>query len=53
MCVPTALDEVVRLFSKAVIREQPDDLLEFGRQWFTTKAAELAAQQAQQALADE
>ena len=37
VCVPTALDEVVRLYSKAAIREQPENLLEWSRQWFTAK----------------
>lgn len=41
--VPPSLDEVVRLYSKAAIREQPENLVEWSRQWFTKMAEELAA----------
>ena len=44
--VPSAIDEVIRLYTKAVVREQPADLLEWSRQWFEAKAAERAAEAA-------
>lgn len=45
--VPTAIDEVLRLYTKAAIRERPEgtDIYEWSRQWFEDKAQLLAAQQ--------
>ena len=37
------IDEVLRLYTKAVVRENPEDLIEWSRQWFAQKAAEQAA----------
>ena len=42
--VPTEIDEVIRLYTKAAVREQPEDLIEWSRQWFEARAAETAAQ---------
>lgn len=40
--VPSGLQDVVRAWTKAVVREQPEDLNEWSKQWFTRQAAELA-----------
>lgn len=49
--VPPTLVEVVRLYSKAVLTRQPDasvedpmvDLITWSKEWFETRAAELAS----------
>ena len=38
--MPTTIDEVVREYSKAVIRANPENLVEWSRDWFATKAEE-------------
>jgi len=38
--VESSMDEVMRLYTKAVLREQPVDVVEFSRAWFTERAAE-------------
>ena len=45
ICVPSQIDEVVRLFTKAVLREQPDDasLTTWSRDWFAARVAERGA----------
>ena len=43
ICVNVNIDDVLRLYTKAVLREQPEDLVEWSRQWFTARAAEHAA----------
>ena len=48
--VPTSIDEVLRLYTKAAIRDRPEgwDIYEWSKQWFDEKAQQLAAQQQQQ-----
>ena len=43
ICVPTSIDEVMRLYTKAVVREQPDDILTWSKEWFAARVAERAA----------
>jgi len=52
ICVPTAIDEVLRLYAKAVVREQPDDLIVWSQQWFAQRA-EQAAYQREAAAAEQ
>ena len=40
--VPSEIDEVIRLYTKAVVRDQPEDLVEYSRLWFEARAAERA-----------
>jgi hypothetical protein len=42
--VPNTIDEVIRLYTKAAVREQPEDLIEWSRQWFEARAAASAAE---------
>ena len=43
--VPEDLPEILKDFSKEVIRNNPADLIKFSRQYFTQKAAEHRAKQ--------
>ena len=45
ICVLSTIDEVIRLYTKALLREQPDDanLVEWSRAWFEARVAERAA----------
>ena len=45
ICVPSSIDEVIRLYTKAVLREQPDEanLFAWSQAWFKERAAERAA----------
>ena len=38
--VPEALPEILKDFSKEVIRNNPPDIIKFSREYFTRKAAE-------------
>ena len=40
--VPSTIDEVTRLYTKAVLREQPEEgnLIEWSRAWFEARVAE-------------
>ena len=38
--VPDELPEILKDFSKEVIRSSPDDIIKFSREYFTRKAAE-------------
>ena len=38
--VPEALPEILKDFSKEVIRNNPSDIIKFSREYFTRKAAE-------------
>ena len=35
---------MIRLYTKAAVREQPEDLIEWSRQWFEARAAQSAAE---------
>ena len=41
--VPQSIDEVLRLYAKAAVRANPENVVEWSRQWFAEKLAEQQA----------
>ena len=41
--VPNEIDDVVREYTKAAVRAQPEDLIDWSRQWFEARAEESRA----------
>eukprot|EP00325_Prymnesiales_sp_UTEX-LB-985_P021899 CAMPEP_0174715366 /NCGR_PEP_ID=MMETSP1094-20130205/21179_1 /TAXON_ID=156173 /ORGANISM="Chrysochromulina brevifilum, Strain UTEX LB 985" /LENGTH=121 /DNA_ID=CAMNT_0015914927 /DNA_START=30 /DNA_END=395 /DNA_ORIENTATION=- len=48
ICVSTKLDEVLRLYAKAALRDNPEDIIGWSQQWFVDQLAQQQKQQQQQ-----
>jgi len=43
ICVNVNIDEVLRLYTKAALREQPEDIVSWSQQWFIARLSEQQA----------